>query len=170
MTTVSARSVNVHTSTVAHRPKAVLARGLALATTVVALAGCGAGPPTTTPGEFTVWGDIDGLYPGAVATLDAHVANPWDASIEVISVVVDVADAAPDCPGSTLSFAPTARSVIVAARSQAVVPLEVRMDAAADDACRGVTWPLEFSARAIGPDGRTHHATGSAVPPATPSP
>lgn len=164
--------MNVHTSTVVRHPATLLAAGLALVALAVAptcgVAGAVAAPATTTPDEFVVWGEVDGLYPGGITTFDAHVFNPWDAGIEVTSIVVDVSDATPECPGSMLVFAPITRSVTVAPRSPAVVPIEVRMDAAAGDACRGATWSLEFTASAVGPDGETHEATGP-ISPADPS-
>ncbi len=153
----------------AHRPPTPVAAGLAATATAIALvlgtalmgglAGAGAAVAAPAQEEFTVSGDIDGLYPGAVATMDAHVENPWDVAIEVTSVVVHVADANPGCPGSVLDVAATTESVTVAPLSEAVVPVEVAMDAGAGEACRGATWPLEFTARAVGPDGDARTGT-----------
>jgi hypothetical protein len=85
--------------------------------------------------------------------MDAQVTNPWDIGIEVTSVAVAVEDAGPGCPAAMLRFAPMTATVLVAPQTSGVVPVEVTMAAEATDACRGVSWPLEFTARAVGPDG-----------------
>lgn len=153
----------------AHRPPSPIATRLAATAMAITLvlgaaltvgpAGVDAAGAAPAQEEFTVSGDIGGLYPGAVATMDAHVFNPWDVAIEVTSVVVHVSDANPGCPGSVLDVAATTESVTVAPRSEAVVPVEVAMDAGAGEACRGATWPLEFTARAVGPDGDARTGT-----------
>jgi hypothetical protein len=160
----------MHMNAVVRCSAAVVAVGLAVASTTVAttlavapvgdVAGAVAVPARTDQDEFTVSGDIDGLYPGAVTMMDAHVTNPWEVAIQVTSVVVDVSDAGPDCPASVLHFAASTGSVDVAPLSHAVVPVEVTMDASAGDACRGASWHLEFTARALGPEGDVRTASG----------
>ena len=99
--------------------------------------------------EFTVGGDIAGLYPGAEMTLDAEVTNPFPFAIRVVSVSVAVADAGPGCPASVLSVSGSTDAVEVPAGRVGIVPLDVRMSSDAPDACQGATWPLRFTATGV---------------------
>lgn len=102
---------------------------------------------------FTISGEVDGLYPGVRATLEARVTNPHPFSIVVTSVTAVAADARASCPASMLEIEGTAEPVEVPARETAVVLLAVRMDRDAPDACQGATWPLTFRGQAFGDDG-----------------
>lgn len=122
------------------------------ATAVAALALVGWSIPSVHGADgFTVAGEIDGLYPGAVATLDATVTNPYPFAIRVSSVAVGVGDAGPGCPASMLEVGGSVGSVEVAGHATGTVPLEVRMQASAPDACQGAMWPLRFTAIGLGP-------------------
>lgn len=128
-----------------------LGRTLA-ATAVAALALVGWSIPSVHADDgFTVAGEIDGLYPGIVTTLDATVTNPYPFAIRVSSVAVVVGDAGSGCPASMLEVGGSAGSVEVAGSGTGIVPLEVRMRGSAPDACQGATWPLLFTAIGIGP-------------------
>jgi hypothetical protein len=98
---------------------------------------------------FSIAGEVDGLYPGAEATLEARVTNPHPFTIRVISTSATVFDASPSCPASMLDIGDSETSVDVPPRGTGTVPLEVRMSLSAPDACQGATWPLEFSGTAV---------------------
>lgn len=117
---------------------------------VLALVGWGM-PTAHAAEEFTIAGEVDGLFPGAVATLEARVTNPHPFAIRVSAVAVTVADAAPGCPASMLEVGESAGSVVVAGGSSGIIPLDVRMHLNAPDACQGAIWPLRFTAVGLGP-------------------
>lgn len=122
------------------------------ATAMAALALVGWSVPSVHADDgFTVAGEIVGLYPGAVRTLDATVTNPYPFAIRVSSVAVVVDDAGPNCPAAMLEVGGSVGSVEVAGRATGTVPLEVRMQLMAPDACQGATWPLRFTAIGLGP-------------------
>ncbi|MBA2634984.1 MAG: hypothetical protein H0U86_18630 [Chloroflexi bacterium] len=99
---------------------------------------------------YTIAGEIDGLFPGADATLDARVTNPHPFTIRVISTSVTVLDANPACPASMLAIGDSRASFDVPPGGTGTVPLAVRMSLGAPDACQGATWPLEFTGTAVG--------------------
>lgn len=130
------------------------------------------------PARFVVQGEVEGIYPGIETTLNATATNPGTSDLTVISVDVTAGDAGPSCPADLLYFRDLyfgdgAPSVVVPAGGQAVVPLTIRLDAAAPDACQGATWPLEFAALgtsdagdrpvALDPGSQTLPATGAPV-------
>ncbi len=117
--------------------------------------------PAAEPIEIT--GEIDGLYPGSSATLQAQVVNPHPFPIEVISFDVAVSDASASCPASALEIRNVGTGVVIAAGETGTVPVEVQMTPTAPESCQGATWPLSYSATAVevGP--------GGVVPPEGPN-
>lgn len=99
---------------------------------------------------FEIAGEIDGLYPGAEATLDARVSNPHPFGILVTSTTVTVLDASPACGASALEIGGLQAAFVVPPGGTGSVPLQVRMRLDAPDACQGATWPLAFVGTAIG--------------------
>jgi hypothetical protein len=94
--------------------------------------------------EFEITGEVGGLYPGAEVTLQTRVTNPHPFPIRVTSVAATVGDAGPGCPASMLEVGGSEEAVEIPAGETRSVPLAVRMDRTAPDACQGATWPLEF--------------------------
>lgn len=134
---------------------AVVAAGLVL----VALADAHAQPGGDA--DFTVSGEVHGLYPGVEATLAATVVNPQSVELLVTSTDVDVGDASAQCPADVLTFAGAAQDVLIAAGETGTVPIPVRMAADAPDTCQGASWPLTFHASAIADP----FGTAGATPP-----
>ena len=99
---------------------------------------------------YTISGQVEGLFPGADATLDARVTNPHPVTIRVISTGVTVLDANPTCPASMLDVGGSGATFDVPPGGTMTVPLAVRMSRSAPDACQGATWPLEFTGTAVG--------------------
>ncbi len=105
----------------------------------------------SSPGAFTIHGEVGGLYPGLEATLDARIENTEPFPIRVTSVAVAVRDANPGCGAAFLHVDPMTTSIDLPAGAVDQVPIAVRMDHAAPDACQGAAFPLEFTGTAIGP-------------------
>jgi hypothetical protein len=108
--------------------------------------------PSAAQEDFQLSGELAGLYPGIETTLDVAVTNPQPFAIEVVSVDVTALDAGPACPGALLEFGGIASTVDVPPGSTVSVPVSVRLDPAAPDACQGVTWSLRFTGTATAPD------------------
>lgn len=105
--------------------------------------------PSAAQDTFEISGEIDGLYPGVDATLEARVTNPHPFGIEVNSVAVIVADASSRCKASMLTVDGSSESVNVPPGGTGTIPLAVEMDRDAPDGCQGATWPLEFVGVAV---------------------
>jgi hypothetical protein len=100
--------------------------------------------------EFAVIGEIDGLYPGSEATLDARITNTEAFPIRVLLTRVTVRDANAMCPASMLVFGNSDATVEIPPDATVTLPMTVRLGLAASDACQGATWPLQFTGTAIG--------------------
>ena len=131
-------------------------RGVRLAGGVAVIAGVGLivlallGQSAPAKDEFAIAGEIDGLFPGAVGTLAAPVTNPKPFTIRVVSTRVTVRDASSACPASMIEIEAPEAAIEIPTGVTRGVPLDVRMALAAPDACKGATWPLEFSGMAVG--------------------
>lgn len=127
-----------------------LARGLA-ASAFAALVLLGPGPLVYAQDTFGITGEVTGLYPGADATLDVRITNPQPFWIRVTSVAVRARDAGPGCPASMLELRDLHTVVNIPPGATGRLPLEIRMDAGAPDACQGASWTLEFTGSAVAP-------------------
>jgi hypothetical protein len=126
------------------RVACTLARGLfvgGIALTVL----IGSGMPVRAADGFAITGQVDGLYPGADMTLNARVANPYPFTIRVTSLGVTVRDAGPACPASVIEVQDSRAQGDIPSNATGTVPLEIRMDPTAPDACQGATWTLTFA-------------------------
>jgi hypothetical protein len=132
-------------------PDGVRRAGGVAACVIAALALVGLSAPSVHAQDgFQITGEVDGLHPGAGATLEARVSNPHPFAIRVISTSATVLDANPGCPASMLEIGDLTAAVLVPPGATATVPLDVRMRVGAPDACQGATWPLEFNGTAVG--------------------
>jgi hypothetical protein len=125
-----------------------LARTLA-ASSIAAMLLIGPGTPVRAVDGFAITGQVDGLYPGADTTLDARVTNPYPFTIRVTSVEVTVRDASPACPASVIEVRDSRAEVDIPRNATGTLPLEIRMDPTAPDACQGATWTLTFAGTAV---------------------
>jgi hypothetical protein len=103
------------------------------------------------PGHaFTISGAVAGLVPGRSATLRLTVTNTDAQAIQVLAVSATAQSAGPSCPGSLLAITAYAGTppTMVAGHGQAVVELPITLSAQASDACRKVSFPLTYTARA----------------------
>lgn len=117
---------------------------------IAALVLVGLGAPSAHAQDgYEIAGEVDGLYPGAEATLDARVTNPYPFAIRVIATGGTVLDASQACPASMIEIAASQATVEVPAGETATVQLHVRMSRNAPDACQGATWPLAFTGTAV---------------------
>jgi hypothetical protein len=78
------------------------------------------------------------------------VSNPDVQAIQVVAASATGQSAGPSCPGSLLGITAYAGTpqIVVAGRGQAVVELAITLSAQAPDACRKVSFPLTYTARA----------------------
>jgi len=95
--------------------------------------------------QFSISGEIDGLYPGFVGTLPVVLRSESSRPLRVTQVHVRVSDAGPGCPATMLSVADTDLHLVLEPNVQTVVPVEVRMVRTAPDTCRGATFALAFT-------------------------
>jgi hypothetical protein len=124
-----------------------LARGLA-ASAFAALVLLGPAPAHAQD-AFAITGEVDGLYPGADLTLDVRITNPQPFWIRVTSVAVRARDAGPGCPASMLDLRDSQAAVNIPPGATGRLPLGIRMDPGAPDACQGASWTLEFTGSAV---------------------
>jgi hypothetical protein len=126
--------------------------GVAAAVLVALIVSAVAAPTSTrAQDEFQIGGEVEGLYPGAAATLEATVTNPHPFAIRVTNAGATVLDAGTGCPASMLQVDDAEPDVVIPAHSTGTVSLRVRMSRSAPDACQGATWPLRFTGTAVGP-------------------
>jgi hypothetical protein len=100
---------------------------------------------------FTITGEVDGLYPGFVGTLDTRVTNTLDVRI-LVDEVSGVVAGSDGCDPSVLTITTAKTSLTLAPGESGTVPLEVRMRADAGDACQGATFGLRFTGSALAED------------------
>ena len=123
--------------------------GVGLVGVIMLLLIAPAGASVPAAGDIEVTGEVDGLYPGAMKTLDARVTNPLPFTIRVTSLGASVGNASPGCLASMLEVDTSTTTVDVAPGATGTVPVRVRMDHSAPDACESVTFPLVFAATAV---------------------
>lgn len=99
--------------------------------------------------DFTVTGDVSGLYPGAVKDLILEVTNPNNFAITVTDLNVAVADATNDCLASEIAVEDFTSMDPVPENGSASTTLDVTMSPLADEACKTVTWRLTYSGTAV---------------------
>lgn len=104
-----------------------------------------AAPTSHAQDGFEISGEVEALYPGVDATLEATVTNPHPFAIRVTHAGSAVLDAAAECPASMIQVDDAEPGVVIPAHSTGTVSLRIRMSRNAPDACQGVTWPLRFT-------------------------
>lgn len=130
---------------------------------LVAVGGFGA-PPAGAADTFTVHGEVSGLYPGIATTLPARVVNPLDVTLRIVSLGAAAAADSDACPEDYLVVADASPDVLVAPGASATVPLDVRLDRSAPDACQGAVFRLTFRGVAVGADGGAAAAPTGSLP------
>jgi hypothetical protein len=130
-------------------PRGARGAGALAAALIAAVLVCASAVEVRAEEPFEISGEIDGLYPGAEATLTARVVNPYPFPIRVVTTRATVLDARDGCPASLLEVRDARTSAEIPAHGSGTVPLHVTLDRAAPDACQGATWPLVFSGTAL---------------------
>jgi hypothetical protein len=99
---------------------------------------------------FTISGSVGGLVPGSPTPLRVTVANPDSQAIRLNSVTATAGSAGSACPASLLTISTFSGTpeTIVAARSQALIELTVKLSAQAPNACKKVSFPLTYAGKA----------------------
>ena len=100
--------------------------------------------------DFTITGDIFGLYPGVQNTpLVLTVFNPNNFDITVQSLTVSVGDAGPGCPGSQITATNFSGSLNVPSGGTAIKSLPITMVANAPQECETADWLLTYRGSAV---------------------
>ena len=97
---------------------------------------------------FSISGHVEGLYPGAQASLRLRVRNHHRFPIVIRSITVTAADAASGCNAASLQVSGfRGRRVVRARRAKRIrVPISMLADAA--DECQNARFPLTFRGKA----------------------
>lgn len=98
--------------------------------------------------DFTVSGEVRGLYPGAQRELLLIVGNPHNFDIRVTSLTVRVGNAGPGCGGANVVVTDFTGTLVVPGNATAEQPVPVAMVADPPDACRDASFPLTFGGSA----------------------
>ena len=98
--------------------------------------------------DFTVSGEVQGLYPGAQRELVLTVGNPHNFDIRVSSLTVRVGNAGPGCSGANVVPTDFTGALVVPGKGTAEQSVPVAMVADPPDACRNATFPLTFGGSA----------------------
>lgn len=105
--------------------------------------------------DFTISGDLAGLYPGLGTVLVLNVSNPQHFDILVQTLTVTVQDAAAGCLAGNLSIGGyTGAPILVPAGRTVQQQLPALLLHSAPDGCQGVSFPLVYSGTA----GKAVHA------------
>jgi hypothetical protein len=99
--------------------------------------------------DFTIAGQVTGLYPGATRPLVLTLTNANNFAIRVSTLTVRVAHLS-GCAGANLEVAPyPAGSVVIPGNGTATTTLGVHMAADPPDACKDRTFDLTYSGTAV---------------------
>jgi hypothetical protein len=114
---------------------------------------------------FVISGNVDGLYPGATATLALRVHNPLHRSISVKTITIIGGPANGGCLASNLAagpgLAPLNTVYTIALSPPLVIPkgqtaagpqVPITLLNAAPDACQSATFPLFYGGTAVRAD------------------
>jgi hypothetical protein len=103
--------------------------------------------PARAQETFPISGSVDGLYPGATATLNATVTNTFPFAIRVTSIGATPTEAGA-CPASMLTITGSTEEVVVQPGATGQVPLQVHLDSAAGNVCQGA-FTIAFTGTAV---------------------
>jgi len=105
--------------------------------------------PSRPPKRFSIVGHVDGLQPGAPASLPVRIRNPWSWSIRVKSVNAQIDASGRPCPVSNVWVRSFKGSFKVPPRSSRTLVLVAGLRATAPTVCQGSTFALTFRGRAV---------------------
>lgn len=98
--------------------------------------------------NFTIAGDVAGLYPGSTKHLVLLVSNPNNFAIRVVDLQVHVDDVDTACPVSAITAEPFSGMPDIAKDDSAFHTVELTMSTAAGDDCKNSTFHLTYSGTA----------------------
>jgi hypothetical protein len=101
------------------------------------------------PKRFSIAGHVDGLQPGAQASLPVRIRNPWSWSIRVKSVSAQIDASGRPCPVRNVWVRSFRGSFKVPPKSSRTLVLLAGLRATAPKVCQGATFALTFRGRAV---------------------
>lgn len=100
--------------------------------------------------DFTIAGNVTGLYPGAVRPLVLTLTNPNNFPIQVASFAATVAGVT-GCAASNVRVDALAPGVVIPANGSTTATVQVRMADSPPNACQHATFGLTYSGTAVKP-------------------
>jgi len=98
---------------------------------------------------FGITGDVSGLYPGQIASLQLTISNPKPFEISVTSITTAVGSATRTCPAAYLSVGAFSGHLRVGANGKATTTVTATLEHSAPDACQGAMFPLAYTGNAV---------------------
>ena len=103
-----------------------------------------AAPSDPAPKDFTLSGDVDGLYPGVPSELSIRIDNPQNVDLVVTKLTVTAGDADATCRGGNLTIGNPKLPIVVRKKGQAVATVNATLAPGAPDSCQGALFPLTY--------------------------
>ena len=104
---------------------------------------------STTGGDFSISGHVQGLYPGKATRIRLVVHNPNRFAIRVKSITVGVGNAGSLCSAKNVVVGSFSGSLRVTSGHSQTLRLPIRMRAGAPDSCSGKKFRLSYRGRAV---------------------
>lgn len=99
--------------------------------------------------DFTIAGNVSGLYPGSSKTLTVTMTNANNFAIRVTSLTAAVADPAGPCTAGVVRVDPMAGTVVVPKNGTATATLTARMANDPSNDCKSTSFGLAYSGTAV---------------------
>ena len=98
--------------------------------------------------DFTIAGNVSGLYPGSSKTLTVTLTNQNNFAIRVLTLTATVADPAGPCTAGVVKVDPLSGTVVVPRNGTATTTLTARMANDPANACKSTTFGLAYKGTA----------------------
>jgi hypothetical protein len=99
--------------------------------------------------DFTIAGDVAGLYPGSSKALVVTLTNQNNFDIRVTSLSATVADPAGPCTAGVVRVDPLAGTVVVPKNGTATTTLTARMSDDPSNDCKSTSFGLTYTGTAV---------------------
>lgn len=101
--------------------------------------------------QFSITGQVAGLYPGVVRPFTLSVYNPNHVAITVTQITATVGDASAACGAGNLQVTSFTGQLPVAAGGFATATVTAAMSLSSPDGCQGAAFPLHFAGQGQAP-------------------
>jgi hypothetical protein len=112
---------------------------------------------------FPITGSASGLAPGVERELLLKVSNPFDWSITVTHLTVQVSDSTAVCRASDLQVSDFNGRLVIPRHQERTQAVTMMLRGSSPDSCQEQTWPLSFGGQAIKTHGERRDASGSGL-------